>query len=247
MEIPAIPYKNGSYKVWIDNLSGKVDLNAADGSTLRLVLGGLDLPDTQRDIIADSILDWRDKDDLHRTNGAENDYYESLPKPYACKNADFDSVSELLLVRGVTPALYNGALKWLFTVYPENGNASKAAATWLQRKVLLARRKINLNAASRQTLLHLPGMTEEAVEQIVDYRKEKDFTTLSQLVPMMGSRNFAQCAGCLNLILSQVYIFHSLGRVTGSRSAHYLKAMVVFNPLDRHRYRIVRWWDSGSA
>jgi general secretion pathway protein K len=61
-----------------------------------------------RDIIVDSILDWRDADDFYRIHGAENDYYQSLKEPYRCKNGNFDSIEELLLVRGITPALFYG-------------------------------------------------------------------------------------------------------------------------------------------
>ena len=43
-----------------------------------------------------------------RAQGAEDDYYMSLPEPYHCKNAHFDSVDELLLVKGVTPQLLYG-------------------------------------------------------------------------------------------------------------------------------------------
>ena len=56
----------------------------------------------------DAILDWMDSDNQPRPNGAESDYYGSLEVPYGCKNGPFDSVEELLLVRGITPELYFG-------------------------------------------------------------------------------------------------------------------------------------------
>ena len=64
--------------------------------------------DHHADIIVDSILDWKDADDLHRLNGAESDYYLSLPNPYRAKDANFDTLEELLLVRGVTPEILYG-------------------------------------------------------------------------------------------------------------------------------------------
>jgi general secretion pathway protein K len=45
---------------------------------------------------------------LTRLNGAESDYYQSLSPPYRAKNAPLDRVQELLLIRGVTPELYQG-------------------------------------------------------------------------------------------------------------------------------------------
>ncbi|MFQ5706622.1 MAG: general secretion pathway protein GspK [bacterium] len=47
-----------------------------------------------------ALLDWRDQDSKPRNGGAEDGYYQSLLHPYRCKNADFDFVEELALVRG---------------------------------------------------------------------------------------------------------------------------------------------------
>jgi hypothetical protein len=70
--------------------------------SLLLALPGMTLP------IADSILDWLDEDSDPRPNGSELEYYSVLPTPYAPKNGPIDSVEELLLVRGITPALLFG-------------------------------------------------------------------------------------------------------------------------------------------
>lgn len=58
--------------------------------------------------IADAILDWRDADRQPRPFGAEAEYYSLLPTPYAVKNGPFDTVEELLLVRGMTADLLYG-------------------------------------------------------------------------------------------------------------------------------------------
>ena len=46
--------------------------------------------------IADSIMDWRDSNDLHMLNGAEEDYYQDLDAPYSCKDGKFDSIGRVL-------------------------------------------------------------------------------------------------------------------------------------------------------
>jgi hypothetical protein len=66
------------------------------------------LPGMTEDV-ADAILDWIDEDDQPRELGAEVEYYSGLDPPYAPKNGPLDTVEELLLVRGVTPALLLGA------------------------------------------------------------------------------------------------------------------------------------------
>jgi DNA uptake protein ComE-like DNA-binding protein len=77
----------------------------ADESVAKTMLMGL--PNMTADV-ADAILDYIDTDDNPRDQGAEIDYYSSLPHGYAPRNAPPVSIEELLLVRGVTPELLFG-------------------------------------------------------------------------------------------------------------------------------------------
>jgi type II secretory pathway component PulK len=80
--------------------SAKININTASATTL------MRLPGMTEDI-ANAIIDWRDTDSTPLTNGAENDVYTNMPEPYQCKNAPFETVEELLMVRGITrPVLY---------------------------------------------------------------------------------------------------------------------------------------------
>lgn len=58
--------------------------------------------------IADAILDWLDTDSTTREFGAESEYYSTLSPAYAPRNGPLASIEELLLVKGVTPALLFG-------------------------------------------------------------------------------------------------------------------------------------------
>lgn len=90
--------------------SGKLNLNTASDDQITQLLTpllselGIDNP---REII-DPILDWRDADSDVRPNGAENEYYQRLKPAYNAKNGRFDTVEELLLVKGVTAAILYG-------------------------------------------------------------------------------------------------------------------------------------------
>ncbi|MFQ5443668.1 MAG: general secretion pathway protein GspK, partial [Nitrospinales bacterium] len=77
-----IPLGSGTVSYQISDENGKINLNTADRGMLIKVLraSGMEIGE-ERDIIADSILDWIDKDDNHRLNGAENSYYEGLTPP----------------------------------------------------------------------------------------------------------------------------------------------------------------------
>jgi general secretion pathway protein K len=61
--------------------------------------------------IISSLKDWLDSGDddaITGLSGAESDYYEKLDPPYACKNGPLDHLSELRLVKGITPELFAG-------------------------------------------------------------------------------------------------------------------------------------------
>ena len=104
----SLPLDQGTCEIKMMSEAGKVNINLVSESMLRKIMTLLGLEGEARDIVVDSILDWRDPDDFYRVNGAENDYYQSLKEPYRCKNGNFDSIEELLLVRGITPALFYG-------------------------------------------------------------------------------------------------------------------------------------------
>src|SRR4051812_26315412 len=60
--------------------SAKVNVNSASADQL------MRLPGMTEDV-ANAIVDWRDEDSDPPPDGAENDYYLSLPEPYYAKNA----------------------------------------------------------------------------------------------------------------------------------------------------------------
>ncbi len=120
--------------------------------------------------ISYAVLDWKDEDDSSSdsTYGAEDDYYQSLPKPYHCKNRPFDSTEELLLVSGMTPEIYE-ALKDQVTVFPKQGilrvnfdTASAAVLTALAR------------AMSAVIPDLAPSDVDALVEKVLRYRRGED-------------------------------------------------------------------------
>jgi general secretion pathway protein K len=86
----------------IDDEAAKLDLNTATYDQL------MALP-YMTDELACSIIDWRDADDeVTDLDGGEDTYYMSLPVPYHCKSAPFESIDELKLVKGCTPDILYG-------------------------------------------------------------------------------------------------------------------------------------------
>jgi general secretion pathway protein K len=99
----------GRYTYRITDEEARLNLNLSPPDRVDRLLQALELEKRERDTIVDSIQDWRDPNEEHRLNGAESDdYYLKLPVPYRARNANLESVTELLQIKGITPAIYNG-------------------------------------------------------------------------------------------------------------------------------------------
>ncbi|MBN1547722.1 MAG: general secretion pathway protein GspK [Syntrophaceae bacterium] len=167
---------NGVYEIRIQDESGKIALNGlsdASGIVLKNLLLRLKSTPEEADTIVDSILDWKDPDDLHRLNGAENDYYQSLTKPYPCKDGTFESLEELLLVKGITPEILYGT------------GERKGLIQFLTLHNRFNR--INLNVAPRELLAALPGVSDVMADNIVDFRLSTEIKRISDITGIVGN------------------------------------------------------------
>jgi general secretion pathway protein K len=240
-DLPAIPFGEGQFKLERENESGKVNLNRAGAPLLKMMLNPFELEETDKDIIVDSIMDWRDKDNFHRMNGAENDYYLSLPEPYNCRNGDFTSIEELLLVRGVTPQIFYGGLKDMVSVY--QGKEAIGMATAVPRAEEADFNRININAASPRMLRALPRMTGDLVGEIMKYREKKDFGSLSDLQRVVGTEAYAAISPYITLTLSPYYTIKSVGMLNDSRVRRGVQAVVKINRTLNKGYEVIQWID----
>ncbi len=238
-----VSFKGGEAEVRIQGESGRINLNRIPEGSLRRVMEFFLEVGQERDVVVDSILDWRDSDDLHRINGAENDYYRSLAEPYDCKNGDFDSVEELLLVRGVTPELFYGkrakgdgeenpkiGLRDIFTVYSMGS-------------------QIDVNVARAEVLMAIFKIPAEVAKKIVATRKEKAFSSLADLqqrVPEIIP--FAPGAQGLITFSSTApyYYITSLAKTKSGEARRGVECVVKIDRREKIGYRIVMWKDTLS-
>ena len=90
--------------------SAKLNINVASAEQLTGLFN--ELLDPMAVVIpelVDSLLDWRDSDQEQRADGAESDYYQQLkPVGYVAKDGLFETVEELLLVKGFTAEVLFG-------------------------------------------------------------------------------------------------------------------------------------------
>jgi general secretion pathway protein K len=248
LEMPAIAFGEGQFQVTIQNESGKVNINRAGNLLLKMMLNGFSLDDQQQQIIVDSILDWRDKDSFVRPNGAEDDYYLSLAQPYRCKNSDFESIEELLLVRGVTPEIFYGGLRELVTVYPPQDTSvgSEQALGPSRKEFTFNFNMININAAPYRMILSLPKMSDELAKKIMESRNREEFKSLSELLAIVGSEVYAAIIPYLTLESLPFYTLQSRGMVEGTRVKHIVKVLVEINTRIKGGYRIISWSDDSG-
>jgi len=94
-------------RVRVVDESAKVDLNIASPELLSGLMQALGVDFERSRQLAGAIADWRDGDDLlNAEGGAEDPQYAAAKLPYGAKDRPFETLSELRLVLGMDPALF---------------------------------------------------------------------------------------------------------------------------------------------
>jgi general secretion pathway protein K len=208
----------GKFNVTVIDEESKLPINRLTQEQLKRLMDVLGLDPLDGDVIVDSILDWIDQDDLHRLNGAESDYYESLSPPYSCKDGPLDRVEELLLIRDVTKEIYSG----------QPAEEDEPARPGLGDLVTtLSTGQVNVNTATPAVLQALLGLDESQVSVIINRRDGGDgvpgteddqpFRSVGEFVAQLGALPAAvqQQLGQLLTVESAYFTVKSTGEVGG--------------------------------
>lgn len=245
-----VPLGGGHYWVAVRDEESKMPLNGRITPSYDAMLRRLFSNSGVRDekllsTIVDSIQDWRDADKLHRVSGAEDEYYLSRPTPYRAKNATFDMIDELLLVRGVTPEILYGNI-----VSRQRLAKLEAQLAWerdlqpgeylgvARHLSIYSAGQVNVNTASSEMLMAL-GLTAVEVKAVLDRRmatpfmSSRGFTNLIKSISGSGRKGFAVVPGGqlapaspqqIRALLSQMatvssksFAVESAARMAGSR------------------------------
>lgn len=145
----------GRQRYGLADEGAKININQAKADVLERLLqmtSGLRGEDVTR--LSCAIVDWRDNDSFyqHPQYGAEDKDYQDGEIPYEAKDADFELIDELLLVRGMDWEIFAG-IKNFITVYGDG--------------------KININTASR-TVLQALGLDGKLAEDVLAFRRGAD-------------------------------------------------------------------------
>jgi len=168
-----IPDDKGTLRVEITEENGKLNLNS-------LVFPNGELTETHPMAVrlftalkvstdlCDAIVDWTDVNDEPRPGGAETAYYKSLPTPYQAKNASFDTLDELRMVKGYDDKTLAILIPFV-TVYGD------------------AQSQINVNTAPAEILAVLNDqMTPELAKRILEYRKTTPIKSPGEITRISG-------------------------------------------------------------
>jgi general secretion pathway protein K len=213
-ELPRSRVKLGSgeFSYRITDEEARVNLNAGVPGRLDRLLNALGVDKLERDVITDSLEDWRDANDTHRTNGAESEDYLKLPVPYRARNGNLQDVAELLQIKGVTPGLYYGR-------GDQPGLVDLATVR--------SRGTVNINTAPK-TVLQAVGLSEAQIEFVMQSRASTPYSAVPPTLPT-NSRLIFQSATfrieAEGLIVGEprarlvAIVQRALGRQTGAAPA----------------------------
>lgn len=203
----------------------KININRSPYAVLKnfLMIAG-ETTSQQANIIADSIIDWRDEDEKSRPNGAESGYYSE----YGCKNGNFQVLEELLLVRGMDYGIFN-RIRDRITVYGIGA--------------------VNINTADT-TVLHSLGMSMGLADKVARFRERNAFEAVGTIrETLSGEALSGEEIGQLNSVLnagllsvrSDNFMGESVGKLENSgkstRISFVFHRNIVFN-----RNKTIKYW-----
>lgn len=140
-------------RVSVTDEESRINLNRMSQKMLLKLLDSLSVDEEDQDVFRDSLYDWIDRDDAHRLNGAEDEYYEKFG--YKAKNGNLDLPDELILIRG----------------FREKMGGKNGKKDLLRNLTTFGTGGININTAP-PALLAMLGLTENQIDMIMAQRNE---------------------------------------------------------------------------
>ncbi len=179
----------GIFSLKIVDLERKFNINVPNTKRKQLVEQALTLMGVDASefpVVTDSIEDWIDRDDLKGLSGAESQFYSSgqnpyFPKTYFAKNGPIDDISELLMINGITPAMYWGPRyvghqNQALLASPSQRNKTEQTYPFglIDFFTTISLGPINVNTAPAEVLQLIPSVDENTAHAILNQRAGPD-------------------------------------------------------------------------
>ena len=173
----------GSLLITISEESGKININGLvqpNGEYEPFTLAVLQRLGAVQKLPGDlwgAVADWIDSDDLPRSGGVETPYYRTLKPAYVSRNGRLMTLTELSLVKGITPELY-GTLRPHLTIFSDQAGSPLSS--------------VNINTASKEVLAALDDrIVPSLAERIIEERRVLPFKSTGELSRVAGMDTIA--------------------------------------------------------
>jgi len=174
------------FSIKITDMERRFNVNLVDPQVWQQILAVLGVDLSEMSTIVDSYMDWRDPDHNTHLSGAETEDYLMEPNlpfpPYVAKNGPIDDVSELLMIRGITPDIYWGPAG------PRRGSSFRRSVPYeigantdstmefglVDLFTPISAGTININTAPAAVLQLIPGMDPSLAQAVIMTRAGLD-------------------------------------------------------------------------
>ena len=172
-----------------------LDVNGAARPQIAALLEGAGMPPADGSSLARAIVDWRDEDDVETSGfgGSESEWYIGAGR-VPPRNSTFASSQEIRLVRGAD------ALPGVDTLLGVGDGL------------------VVLSRAPAAVLAGLPGMSAEAVQAIVEARRETPYPEIATIAARLGNEARARLQAMLPALRQQSVTLPSTWLLTVSWS-----------------------------
>lgn len=209
----------GSLEITISEESGRVNVNGLvqpNGEYEPFTHAALQRLGTRLKLPAEvwgAVADWIDSDDLPRSGGVETPYYRSLKPAYSTRNGKLMTLTELSLVKGVTPEAL-GTLRPYLTTYSDQAGSPLST--------------VNINTAPKEVLAALDDRIDErTAERILEERRLQPFKSTAELSRVPGLDTVA--IGLLGKISVKGNLFKITSTARVKDSGRTVEAVVRFS------------------
>ena len=177
---------HGKFSVKIVDADRKFNINLAVATpeivNQGLILMGVDAADAPH--VVNAIADWADRDHDPRVGSTdtESDYYLHLRPPYAAKDGPIDDLTELMMIKGITPNMFYGSggggapsglpVSNRFNQRP--GEEPVYPVGFQDLFTTISGRFININTASANVLQLIPAVDGNLAQAIITTRNGPD-------------------------------------------------------------------------
>ncbi len=168
---------HATYAVYVHDATAMININAAWEDDWRAFLTGLGLEYDTADRLAQSIMDWRDTNDVARARGAERAAYIRAGHVVLPANKDFTSVPELRNVLGMTPAIYARIAPYATLGTEISGSGLDGPTSY-----------VSVNSSPPPVLRMLHGFTDDVIAAVIGHRSSgMRFKSMDEVIQTVGS------------------------------------------------------------